>query len=153
MRANTRMFGEIEIPDEKIIVLESGMIGFPDMQHFALIFDVEKEDGGKIKWFQSMDEPTTAFPVMDPTMIKEDYNPIINDEILKPLGELTAENTFVLTTVTVPKDLQKMSINLKAPIVINSDTMKGAQIIVEDDLPVKYMIYDLLKSRKEKAGE
>ena len=46
-----------------------------------------------------------------------------------------------------------MSINLKAPIVINSDTMKGAQIIVEDDLPVKYMIYELLKLRKEKAGE
>ena len=46
-----------------------------------------------------------------------------------------------------------MSINLKAPIVINSETKRGAQIIVEDDLPVKYMIYDLLKSRKEKAGE
>ena len=90
---------------------------------------------------------------MDPTIIKEDYNPTINDEILKPLGELTSENTFVLTTVTVPKNLEKMSINLKAPIVINSDTMKGAQIIVEDDLPVKYMIYELLKLRKEKAGE
>jgi len=30
---------------------------------------------------------------------------------------------------------------------------RGAQIIVEDDLPVRYKIYDLLKSRKEKAGE
>lgn len=153
MKANTRMFGTIEIPDEKIIILENGMIGFPDMQHFALIYDADKENGGKIKWLQSMDEPEAAFPVMDPTIIKEDYNPTINDEILKPLGELTPENTFVLTTVTVPKNLEKMSINLKAPIVINSDTMKGAQIIVEDDLPVKYMIYELLKLRKEKAGE
>lgn len=153
MKANTRMFGAIDIPDEKIIVLESGIIGFPDMQHFALIFDTEKEGGGKIKWLQSMDEPEAAFPVLDPTVIKEDYNPTINDEILKPLGKLTPENTFVLTTMTVPKDLKKMSINLKAPIVINSDTMKGAQIIVEDDLPVKFMIYELLKDRKEKAGE
>ncbi len=153
MKANTRMFGAIDIPEEKIIVLENGIIGFPDMRKFALIFDAEKENGGKIKWLQSMDDPDAAFPVMDPTFIKEDYNPTINDEILKPLGELNAENTFVLTTVTVPKNLEKMSINLKAPIVINADTMKGAQIIVEDDLPVKYMIYDLLKSRKEKAGE
>ena len=153
MQAETRLFGTVNIPDDKIIVLENGMIGFPDMQRFALIFDAEKEDGGKIKWLQSMDEPSTAFPVMDPTIIKRDYNPTINDEILKPLGELTDDNVFVLSTVTVPKQIEKMSINLKAPIVINSDTMRGAQIIVEDDLPVKYMIYDLLKSRKEKAGE
>lgn len=153
MQANTRLFGAIDIPDDKIIVLESGMIGFPDLQNFALIFDAEKEDGGKIKWLQSMDDPDISFPVMDPTVIKTDYNPTINDEILKPLGELTAENIFVLSTVTVPREIEKMSINLKAPIVINADTKKGAQIIVEDDLPVKYMIYDLLKQRKEKAGE
>ena len=153
MQAKTRLFGTIDISDDKIIVLESGMIGFPDMRHFALIFDAEKKSGGKIKWLQSMDEPEMAFPVMDPTFIKKDYNPSINEEILKPLGKLTEENTFVLTTVTVPRELEKMSINLKAPIIINSETNKGAQIIVEDDMPVKYMIYDLLKSRKEKAGE
>ena len=152
MQAKTRIFGTIDIPDEKIIVLESGMIGLPEMKHFALIFDEERE-GGKIKWLQSMDDPETAFPVIDPTIIKDDYTPTINEDILKPLGELTEENTFILTTVTVPKDLEKMSINLKAPIVINTDTNKGAQIIVEDDMPVKYMIYDLLKSKKEKAGE
>ena len=129
------------------------MIGLPEMQHFALIFDAEKENGGKIKWLQSMDDPETAFPVIDPTVIKKDYNPTINEEILKPLGELNEENMFVLTTVTVPKNLEKMSINLKAPIIINSETKRGAQIIVEDDMPVKYMIYDLLKNRKEKAGE
>ncbi len=153
MQAKTRLFGTIDIPDDKMIVLENGMIGFPDMQRFALIFDAEKKNGGKIKWLQSMDEPEMAFPVMDPTFIKKDYDPVINEEILKPLGKLTEENTFVLSTVTVPRELEKMSINLKAPIIINSDTNKGAQIIVEDDMPVKYMIYDLLKSRKEKAGE
>ena len=153
MQAETRLFGMVDISDDKVIVLENGMIGFPELQHFALIFDAEKENGSKIKWLQSMDETSVAFPVMDPTIIKNDYDPTINDEILKPLGELTEDNIFVLSTVTVPKQLENMSINLKAPIVINSDTMKGVQIIVEDDFPVKYMIYDLLKSRKEKAGE
>lgn len=153
MQAKTRLFGAIDIPDDKIIVLENGMIGLPEMKHFALIFDEEREGGGKIKWFQSMDDPETAFPVMDPTVVKADYNPMINDDILRPLGDLSEENTFILTTLTVPKNIEKMSVNLKAPIVINTDTRKGAQIIVEDDMPVKYMIYDLLKSRKEKAGE
>jgi flagellar assembly factor FliW len=42
MKAKTRLFGEIEIADDKIITLEKGMIGFPDLNHFALIFDKEK---------------------------------------------------------------------------------------------------------------
>ena len=46
-----------------------------------------------------------------------------------------------------------ISPQLTAPIIINTDTRKGAQIIVENDMPVKFMIYDLLKSKKEKAGE
>lgn len=153
MRANTRLFGEIDIVDDKLITLENGMIGLPEMQKFALIFDEEKEGKGKIKWLQSMDDPETAFPVMDPTIIKEDYAPTVNEELLQPLGELTADNTFVLCTLTVPRNIEEMSINLKAPIIINLDTCKGAQIIVEDEFPVKYKIYELLKSRKEKAGE
>lgn len=153
MKAKTRLFGEIDIEEAKIITMEGGMIGFPDMKKFTLIFDEEKDGKGKIKWFQSMDDPDVAFPVMDPIFIKEDYNPSVNDELLKPLGNILPENTFVLVTATVPKNIEEMSINLKAPIIINLDTMKGAQIIVEDDLPVKYKIYEILKSRKEKAGE
>lgn len=153
MKANTRLFGAIEISDDKIIVLENGMIGLPEMKHFALIFDEEKKEGGIIKWFQSMDDPHTAFPVIDPTIIKADYNPVINNAILEPLGELNEDNTFLLTTLTIPNNLEKMSMNLKAPIIINTETRKGAQVIVEDDVPVKFMIYNLLKSRKERAGE
>ena len=33
MKAKTRLFGTIDIPEEKIIVMEEGMIGFPDMTH------------------------------------------------------------------------------------------------------------------------
>lgn len=129
------------------------MIGFPDMQKFTLIFDEEKGSKSHIMWLQSMDDPQTAFPVINPVTIKEDYNPSVSEELLKPLGDMKQEDTFVLTTVRVPKDIQDMSINLKAPIIINMSNNKGAQIIVEDDLPVRFKIYDLLKSRKEKAGE
>ena len=43
--------------------------------------------------------------------------------------------------------------NLKAPLIINMDTHKGVQLIVEDDYPVKYKVYQILKDQKEKAGE
>ncbi len=153
MKADTRLFGEIEIADDKIITVETGMIGFPDMRKFALVFDEAKGDETSIKWFQSMDDPQTAFPVMDPTIIKPDYNPTVSDEILQPLGELNDDNVYVLVTVTVPKKLEEMSINLKAPIVINIENNKAVQLIVEDDYPVKYKIYDLLKAKSGKAGE
>ncbi|MBR4543053.1 MAG: flagellar assembly protein FliW, partial [Lachnospiraceae bacterium] len=51
----------------------------------------------------------------------------------------------------VPTDLSKMSVNLKAPFVINVDTRKAVQVVLEDDLPVKFYVYELLKARKENA--
>ena len=39
MRVNTRLFGEIEIADEKIITFPNGIIGFPDMKKFTMIYD------------------------------------------------------------------------------------------------------------------
>ena len=52
MKAETRIFGTIEIEDEKIVTMEKGMIGFPELKHFALIFDEEKEEKDRtIMWF------------------------------------------------------------------------------------------------------
>ncbi|MBQ8518200.1 MAG: flagellar assembly protein FliW [Agathobacter sp.] len=154
MKAVTRLFGTIDVADEKIITMERGMIGFPNLTHFALIFDEEKKDKKfKIMWLQSMDDGDIAFPVADPIQLKEDYKPLVNEEIIAPLGEITEDNTYILVTVTVPKKVEDFSVNLKAPIVINMDSNKGAQIITEDDYPVKFRVYDLLKGNTEKAGE
>lgn len=142
MKANTRLFGEIDIEEEKIITLESGMIGFPELKKFTLIYDEEdKEKQHSIMWLQSMDEPMIAFPVMQPYVLKPDYAPTVSDEMLEPLGSMTEENTYVLTTVTAAADKKDTTINLKAPIIINTDTRKGGQFIVEDDYPVKFNIY------------
>ena len=154
MKANTRLFGTIDIEDEKVITLESGMIGFPFLQKFTLIFDEEKEkEAASIMWLQSMDEGEVAFPVMQPNEIKPDYNPTVNDEMLAPLGDLNEENTYVLVTVTAAAEAKEATVNLKAPIVINTDTKKGCQIIVEDDYPVKFNLYQAVQERKKKAEE
>lgn len=153
MKAATRLFGEIEIDESKIITFEDGIIGFPDMKKFTLIFDEEKEGRPSISWLQSMDEPEIAFPVMDPLFVCETYNPSVEDELLKNLGIIKEDNLYVLVTVTVPQDIKELAVNLKAPIVINTDTRKASQIIVEDDLPVRYRIYEILEEAKKKAGE
>lgn len=151
MIINTRIFGEIDVEEDKVITFEEGIIGFPDCRRFTLIFDEDKDDHNSISWMQSLDEPVFALPVMDPLLVKPDYNPQVEDELLKELGELTEENLFILVTVTVPENIEELSVNLKAPLIINVDERKAVQIIIEDDLPVKYKIYEQLKARK--AGE
>ena len=154
MRVKTRLFGEIDIEDNKIITFPSGLVGFPDMKKFTIIYDEEKPGKNGIIWFQSLDEPQFAIPVMEPNAVVPDYNPTVNDELLTPLGELTEDNLYVLVSVTVPKDITKMTVNLKGPIVINTDTLLANQIVVEDDVQVRFPIYDILKAKKEeKAGE
>ena len=148
MAVNTRIFGYMEIEDEKIITFPAGIIGFPEMTQFALIHDEDKGVGG-IHWLQSLQEPAFAMPVMDPLTIKEDYNPEVDDEILKPLGDLNPDETLVMVTVTVPSDLTKMTVNLRGPIIINALTKKAAQVIIEDNsYQVRYPIYEILKARK-----
>lgn len=152
MIVNTRVFGEIEIQDDKIITFESGIIGFSDLKKFALIFDEEKGDSRNIIWLQSIDEPAFAMPVMNPLTIKENYNPLVEEELLSTIGKLEPENTLVMVTVTVPQVIENISINLKAPLVINAETRKAVQVIVENE-EIKFPIYDIIKADKEKAGE
>lgn len=148
MNVTTKLFGQMDIDDSKIIKIERGIVGFPDLVNFTLITDAEKEKSS-IMWLQSLDEPAFALPVMVPNDVLDDYNPTVEDDMLAGLGDLHEGNLYVLNTVSVPSDITKMTMNLKAPFVINSDTLKGAQIIVEDDVKVKFPIYDILKNKKE----
>ncbi len=150
MEVNTRIFGLIDIEDDKLIHFVNGIVGFPELTDFALIHDTEKQGG--IQWLQSMQEPQFAIPVMNPLDVLDNYNPQVEDELLKPIGGLDPDNMLVLVTVAVPSDLTKMSVNLRGPIVINADNRKACQVITEgDDYQVKFPIYDIIKSRK--AGE
>ncbi len=149
MKVQTKFFGEIDLPEEKIITLERGLIGLEQYKKYTILYDEEKEDNN-ISWFQSCDEPSLALPVIKPWLVKEQYNPVVEDELLTNIGELTEENLVILLTMTVPEDITKMSVNLKAPIIINADSRKGAQLIAEnDDYEVKFMVYELFKSKKE----
>lgn len=149
MKINTKAFGEIDIPDDKLITFEKGIIGFPDLQHFTLLHDEERGAGAGIRFLQSIEEPGFAIPVMDPLIVKPDYDPEVEDELLTCLGGLTEENILVLVTVTVPSDLTKMTVNLQGPIIINVEERRACQLIVDSEkYQVKFPIYDILQAKK-----
>lgn len=155
MQINTKWFGTVEIDDAKIITFEKGLIGFEDCNRFAIVYETENEKDNKIMWLQSLDEQALALPIIKPEFIKKDYDPVVEDELIYSLGEnVKEEELVVFVTMTVPQDITKMSCNLKAPIIINSATMKAVQVAAaNEDYEVRFPIYNLLKERKEKAGE
>lgn len=154
MLVNTRHFGEVDLDENKVLTFEDGLIGFEDCKKFTILYN--NEDGGNhsISWLQSLDMPELALPVVSPLSVMANYNPIVEDEVLTPLGNLTEENVIILLTLSVPADITKMSANLKAPLIINAETKKGCQIIAENpDYVIKYNIYDQVKKSKEAKGE
>lgn len=149
MRILTKNFDEIEIDDDKIIRFSGGIIGFPELTDFALVHDDEKGTGN-VHWLQSLQEAAFAMPVMDPLIVCPDYNPVIDDEVFAPIGNLVEGEMLILVTLTVPKDITIMSVNLKAPIIVNAATKKACQVILEDkQYEIKFPIYDILNKKKE----
>lgn len=154
MNVKTRYFGEIDLEESKIITFTNGLFGFEEYTRFALLYNSEAEERPSISWLQCIDEQSLALPVMIPTIVMPDYNPIVEDGVLEGLGDWNEENISVLVTVTVPKKLELMTTNMKAPIIINTDNMKGCQVVVENpEYEIRYGIYDILNAAKEGKGE
>lgn len=154
MEINSRIFGKIEIDDNKIITIPNGLLGFEKYTRYVIAYDSDKESKNGIMWLQCVDEPELAFPVMDPMFIIKDYRPVVEDEWLAQIGIFESdEELYVLSVLTVPSDLTKMTINLKAPIVINISTRLGCQIIVNnEEYPIRYSVYDCFNKNKRRQG-
>lgn len=154
MLAKTKFFGEVELDDDKILEFPYGIIGFEEYKRFAIMYDEDNKAKTKISWLQSLEEPLMALPVIDPLAITEEYVPVIEDELLAPLGNPADEDLLFLLAMTVPSDMKKVTANMKAPFIINAATKKGVQLIVEnEDYPVKFNVYESVQKMKERAGE
>ncbi len=155
MQINSRVFGEIDIAEEKIISFEKGLMGFEENSRYALLFDSEKKNDKGVMWLQSLEDANLAFPVIDPLKVVSKYNPVVEDEWLADIGEYSSdEELLLLCVLTVPADLTKMTANTKAPLVINTVTRKGCQIIVNnEDYEVRYNVYDYIQKLKEEGNE
>lgn len=149
MEYNTKFFGKIDVADDKMINFPEGILGFPDLKKFTLMFDSEKSSPTGLNFMVSLDEPAFMMPVVTAVAVKPDYSPKITAEVEKAIGPLTEENVLVLVTMTIPADITQMTVNLNAPIIINTESNKAIQSMVENEgYDVKYPIYDFLKSNQ-----
>ena len=52
MVAETRLFGTVDIAEDKILEFPMGLIGFENLKKFAIIYDSDREERSKISWLQ-----------------------------------------------------------------------------------------------------
>lgn len=143
MKISTTRFGELEVDKTDIIKLKEGLLGFEKLTRF---FVVDPGDQTLILWLQSSDDPSTAFPIIEPKIFMPDY---VVKLLPAELASLELENLFgasVYTVLTIPQDVTQMSANMKAPIIINNTLKIARQVVLQDNkLDVRYPMYKDLK--------
>jgi len=130
VRFSTTRFGEIEIEETAILELPDGIIGFPQCRRVAVF---EHNPGSPFRWLQSLDDPALAFVVIDPLDLVPDYPMEKLKDILAEERKMgRPENVAAAAITTVPPAPAHITVNLSAPVVFDSDTRKGAQVILHD---------------------
>ena len=123
-------FGEVSVERESIISFPNGIPGFERFNEFGLVA-VEEED--PFLRLLSIQEPSLGCVIVNPMLIWADYDPEIGDDELDGLDIARVEDLEVYCLVTLSKVPQDVTVNLKGPICINTQTMKGKQLILLDD--------------------
>ncbi|MDR1531393.1 MAG: flagellar assembly protein FliW [Clostridiales bacterium] len=151
MVLNTRHFGEISIDEEKVITFENGLPGFPDCRRFILLqaeSSLAEAENCMFWWLQCVDWPETAFVMVDVIMLMPDYNPLIEEDEMAGLGEYDPDTFLVYNIANIPDDIKRMTVNLKAPVIINTNLRKGKQIIAtNEEYSVRYSLFDFLEQQ------
>ena len=123
-------FGEVSVERESIITFPNGIPGFERFKEFGLVA-VEEED--PFLRLLSTQEPSLGFVIVNPMLVWADYDPDIGNDELDGLDIARVEDIEVYCVVTLSNVPQDVTVNLKGPICINTQTMKGKQMILVDD--------------------
>ena len=130
MKLATRVVGEIELAEDQIIEMPSGMIGFPDVRRFALLAFDDPEV--PFVYWQCVDDPSLCFILIDPALLFPDYEVVLPAELLEDIELESAPDGSVYVTVTIPSDPQEMTANLMGPLVVNRSARKAKQLVLSD---------------------
>ena len=131
MKISTRHFGSVEINPEDILLFPRGIVAFEDCRHWILISD---EENPALAWLQSISRPEVAIPVVSPRRFAPAYNVHIVRSQLAPLEFSQLDHAYVLTVVSHSDG--DLTLNLRAPLIINLDRRLGRQVITADEQPL-----------------
>ncbi|HMO12627.1 MAG TPA: flagellar assembly protein FliW [Pirellulaceae bacterium] len=133
MRIQTTRFNAVDIESDDILFFRNGLLGFEECQHWVILADA---DNPAVAWLQSMQKPEVALPVVSPRRFVADYQVRIDPSDVDTLQLKSMEQAFVLGIVSRDRDV--LTLNLRAPVIINLDRRLGCQVITVDQQPFQY---------------
>ena len=133
MKIDTTRFGCVEIEPNDLLHFPAGVLGLEHCRHWVLLADAENDALG---WLQSTSHPEMAFAVVCPRRFVVDYQIRVSRGELIPLELTEVRDAHVLTIVGSGN--RGITLNLKAPLVINLQHRLGRQVITNGDMPIQY---------------
>jgi len=111
------------------------LMGFDE--HTAFELD-SLDDDGMFYTMQSTSDPSLRLVLADPTPFYPDYDAVINNETAEALQIENEGDGSVLTIVNMALGMEKATLNLFAPIVVNHKSHKALQTLQYgiDDTPL-----------------
>jgi len=147
MQIATSHFGQVSIEIEDIVHFPRGIVAFEDCHHWVILNDV---DNPSLAWLQSVSRAEVALPVVSPRRFVPEYAVRLSRGQLTPLEFSHSDQVFVLSVVSQSDG--DLTMNLKAPLVINLDRRLGRQIITTDEQPVALVINTPFQSLLRKSA-
>lgn len=127
MEVRTTRFGILDIAEDRVIEFPKGLLGFSQYTRYCLL---EPGDDACFFWLQSLDEPSLAFVVTDPSLFVPEFSvPVRPEQMVElKLNKLEDAQVFVI----VNKVEQMLTGNLQGPLVINTITRAGEQMVLAE---------------------
>lgn len=146
MEFETKYFGVMRCDEDTMLHFPDGLFGFEDEKKFFLLpFEGSNES---LLCFQSVMTPQLAFVAVNPFFLDRTYAPVLTEKELEGMGVSSSEDLCYYAFCVVKEPLGNSTINLKCPIVINDETRKARQVILEQ----KYQMRHLLSELSENGG-
>jgi flagellar assembly factor FliW len=133
MEIRTTRFGSLEVEADDMIRFPSGMAGLEGCLDWVFLADSHNESLG---WLQSTTNEDVALAVVSPRRFVPGYQVRVPRQELAPLCLESARGAQVL--VIVSKNERSITLNLKAPLVINLENRTGRQVVNSADQPLQY---------------
>ncbi len=148
---DTVNFGELEVPDEKIISFKEGVPGFPQLRSFAI---VEVESLDPFCYLQALGEPPVSLLLISPFLIDSGYNFHISESDMRDIRVQSTENVSVYVVATIPEQPEQATVNLRAPVLVNNQDHCGKQVILRDsEYSVRHPLYKIKGSKPGAASK
>jgi flagellar assembly factor FliW len=140
MIIESRRFGSLEVPSNKVIQMTRPIIGFEHLRKYCVI---EMEALEPFLCLQSTEDPGVGFIIVNPRVFFPDYSISVNRQELADLNISSVADIETFAIVTCPDDPTEISVNLQGPVLINTRECLGRQmVLVNSEYDVKNLLLD-----------